>query len=93
MLLDLYHATDIARGNGLGAGVQYMLRLALTQKVRRLGLFDIIGASRPTAQITLGQRDEGQVGDLAQEPPGSLGDALGMSQVAGVVVGQLEWLW
>ncbi len=90
MSLNLGHTADVAGDHRPGSGVENMLRFTLTQFFGNLRLFEVVRAGRTAADIPLGHFQQGNVGNTPQQLAGGDGDALRLSQMAGVVVGQLE---
>ncbi len=66
------------------------LRLALPELLGGLGLEQVVDAGRAAAQLPLGGLDELEAGDRAQQVARLRAHALGVGQVAGVVVGDLR---
>src|SRR5205823_13535795 len=87
---DLDRAARVRRGDRLRTGGEQVARLALAQRGGRLGLDQVVDARRAAAQLPLGGLEQLEPGDGAQQRARLLAHALGVREVAGVVVGDLE---
>src|ERR687897_399115 len=76
--------------DGLGARVQEVARLALAQLGGGLRLHQVVDAGGAAAELPLGRLDQVQPWNRAQQLAWLGAHALGMREMAGVVVGQLQ---
>src|SRR3954447_6131670 len=87
---DLEHAAGIGGRHRLGAGVEQVLGLALAELLGGLGLHEVVDPGRAAADLPVPRLHQLELGDRAQELTRLLAHALGVGQVAGVVVGHLH---
>ena len=85
--LDLQQAAGVRGQHDLGPGRDDIVELPPRQPIRHLGFVQVVDAGRAAAHARLGQLAELQAGNRGQQPPRGRRDALGVGQVAGVVVG------
>ena len=64
MEAELSEAADVAGGNQLGASLRDALGFALAELGRNLGMLEIVGAGRATADLGLGDLDQLNTFDL-----------------------------
>ena len=84
---DLHQAARVGGDQHLGPGRDDVGGLAVAQLAGRLGVDDVVDARRAAAQLGLGDLLQRQAGDRLEQPPRLGADALGVREVAGVVVG------
>ena len=86
--LDLGQAADVARWRSSSAPVASRLRaLRCAELGRGVRLLDVVGAGRAAAQLPLGGLDERDAVDRLAAARAARAHALGVGEVAGVVVG------
>ena len=83
----LHQAARVGGDQQLGAGGQHVRGLAVAELGRRLRVEQVVDAGRAAAELRLGDLPQLQPGDAAQQLARLGPDALGVGQVAGVVVG------
>lgn len=89
---DLYDAADVSGSHCLRTSFHDASDFSLAQTTSHLGLLDIIQPSRTAAKVGFGDREQDKVGYHSQQATRSLHDALRVSQVAGIMIGQLQRL-
>ena len=85
--LDLGETADIASGDEVGVGGEDVLGFLFAEGVGDFGLVDVVGAGGAAAEVGVGYLGEGGARDHFEQIAGLGGDALGVGEVAGVVVG------
>jgi len=83
---DLQRAAGIGGGDGVGAGVEQVARLALAELGGGLGVQDVPDAGRAAAQLPLGRLAQLESRDLAQQLPRLGADALRVRQMTRILV-------
>ena len=87
MGFDLGHAADVSGGDEVGTCGDDVLGLLLTKGGGDGGLIDVVGSGRAAAEMGIGDFCDGDAGDHSQEFTWLGGDALGVGEMAGIVVG------
>lgn len=93
---DLGETADVAHGDEVGGGGRDVVGLQGAEGGGGFGFVDVVGAGAAAAGIAVGDFAESDVRDLAEEGARGAADALGVAEVAGVVVGDAEragWGW
>ncbi len=83
----LHQAAGVRGHQHLGAGGEDVGGLAVPELARGLGVEDVVDPGRAAAQLGLGDLPQLEAGDRAEQPPRLGAHALGVREVAGVVVG------
>src|SRR2546428_2093640 len=84
--LDLEHASGIGADDGVRSGRDDRVDLAGEQRVRELGLLQVVRAGAAAAHIRLGHLDELQAFDPAKQRARRQVDALRVREVAGSLI-------
>jgi hypothetical protein len=87
---DLGETADVAHGDEVGGGGGDVVGLEGAEGGGGFGFVDVVGAGAAAAGIAVGDFAESDVRDLAEEGARGAADALGVAEVAGVVVGDAE---
>jgi hypothetical protein len=85
---NLQQTADVPRGDDLGPRIPDAVELSLQDLPRHFSLQQVIHPGTAAAGIRVGQFDKPKAGDLSQDRPRLLPDALGVGEVACVVVGR-----
>lgn len=83
---DLKNAADIPGGNDLRAGAFDLIHLALAEALGHLRLSQVVCARCAAAELGLGEWYERESGDHAQKATRLFPNALGVAEVARVMI-------
>ena len=83
---NLQQASGVARRDGFGTGREDVACFACAERMRRLGLDQVLDTRRPAAEGPFRNFEQLQVRDGAQHAPRLAGDSLAVLQVTRVVV-------
>ena len=84
---DLHPAAGVGRHHDVRAGGEHGARLALAELAGRLGVQQVVGTGAAAADLGLDQLAQLDAGDAAQQPARLVAHALGVREVARVLVG------
>ena len=84
---ELGHAADVSGGDELCAGVEDGLGFGDAEAGGDFGLVDVVGSGAAAAEVGVGEFGEFEGWDGGEEGAGFVADALGVGEVAGVLVG------
>jgi hypothetical protein len=84
---ELGEAADVAGGDHRGAGADDGAGFVGAETGGDFGLVDVVGTGAAAAEIRVGDFEEFEIGDGAEELARFVEDALGVGEMAGVLVG------
>ena len=90
MRADLHDAADVACGDRLTARAQDVLGFAPAKRLRDVGLFDVVRASRAAADIAARNIQQGHIWNAAQQLARCFGHTLRVREMTCIVVRQLD---
>ena len=86
---ELGEATDVARGDQLGPGIEDVLDLALPQLISGLRLVDVIGACGTATDFSILHLHDLDIWNFPEDASGWVRNPLSMEKVAGILIGEL----